>query len=181
MRYARAVLAPDADALPAFEAALAADLSGWPFEQGRLLLAHGQWLRRARRPAESRPPLRRAREIFDSLGAPAWGERARQELRAAGESSAERTTWAREELTPQELQIAMKAAQGMTNREIAQDLYISHRTVGAHLYRVFPKLGITTRAQLAQALDRARATGTETETEGGTKTGTGPGTATEAG
>lgn len=156
LRYARALLAPDQEAGAAYEDALAADLTEWPFDHARLLLAHGMWLRRGRRAAESRTPLRRAREMFDALGARPWGERARQELRAAGEASVERTSWAREDLTAQELQIALKAAQGLTNREIGQDLFISHRTVSAHLYRVFPKLGITARSQLAQALAQAR-------------------------
>jgi DNA-binding NarL/FixJ family response regulator len=102
--------------------------------------------------AESRTPLRAARDAFDALGAEAWGERARQELRASGETSRHRTPEARDELTPQELQIAQMAAQGLTNREIGQQLYLSHRTVGSHLYRVFPKLRITSRGQLAGAL-----------------------------
>lgn len=162
MRYARAVLAPDSQALPAFEEALSADLADWPFDHARLLLAHGMWQRRTRHPAESRASLRLARDIFDSLGARPWGERTRRELRAAGEGSAERTAWAREDLTAQELQIALKAAQGLTNREIGQDLFLSHRTVSSHLYRVFPKLGITRRSQLAEALAQGKQAGPAT-------------------
>ena len=152
LAYARLQLADDAEAEPLFRAALGVDLSAWPFHRGRLLLAYGSWLRRQRRIAESRTPLRTARELFDALGAVPWGERARQELRAAGETSRRRTPEAREQLSPQELQIAGMAADGLTNREIGQKLYLSHRTVGSHLYRIFPKLGITSRSQLGTSL-----------------------------
>jgi DNA-binding NarL/FixJ family response regulator len=81
-----------------------------------------------------------------------WGERARQELRASGETSRHRTPEARDELSPQELQIAKLAAEGLSNREIGQRLYLSHRTVGSHLYRTFPKLGISSRNQLSAVL-----------------------------
>jgi DNA-binding CsgD family transcriptional regulator len=127
-------------------------MARWPLYRARLLLALGQWLRRQRRIAESRAPLRAARDAFDALGVAPWGERARQELRASGESSRRRTPDTRDELTPQELQIAQMAAEGLTNREIGQKLYLSHRTVGSHLYRLFPKLGVTSRAQLATAM-----------------------------
>ena len=79
------------------------------------------------------------------------GERARQELRAAGESS-ELLAAIPEELTAQELQIAQMAAEGLSNREIGERLFLSHRTVESHLYRVFPKLGVTSRGQLTEAL-----------------------------
>jgi DNA-binding NarL/FixJ family response regulator len=110
------------------------------------------WLRRHRRMADSREPLRLARDRFDAMGAPTWGDRARQELRAAGETSRKRQPEAWDELSPQELQIATMAAAGMSNREIGQQLYISHRTVASHLYRIFPKLGIASRGQLAAVL-----------------------------
>jgi len=152
MRQAAAVLAPEAEAEERFRAALAEDLAAWPIDRARALLAYGTWLRRHRRPAESRAPLRAARDTFDAVGAVAWGERARAELRAAGEVSRRRAVDARESLTPQELQIAQLAAEGRTNREIGEMLYLSHRTVGSHLYRAFPKLGITGRAELRDAL-----------------------------
>jgi DNA-binding CsgD family transcriptional regulator len=152
MRHARALLADGDDAEKLFQAALDADLTRWPFERARALLAYGQWLRRQRRVAESRAPLRAARDAFDMLGTAAWGQRARQELRAAGEASRERLVTPWHKLSPQELQIAKMAAGGLTNRQISQHLYISSRTVGAHLYRIFPKLGITARAQLATTL-----------------------------
>ena len=150
--YARPLLAADRDAEPLYQAGLRADLTRWPFARARLQLAFGAWLRRQRRVAESRAPLRAAREAFDALGVDPWCERARQELRAAGEASRRRAPEARDTLTPQELQIAQMAAEGMSNREIGQKLYLSHRTVGSHLYRIFPKLGITSRAQLRAVL-----------------------------
>lgn len=153
LRHARALLAaaPD-DAARRFDEALAADLDRWPFQRARLLLAYGQWLRRQRRVADSRAPLRAARETFDALGCAAWSDRARRELRASGESSRRRDPGARDRLTAQELQIAQLAAEGLTNREVGQRLYLSHRTIATHLYRVFPKLGISTRGELAAAL-----------------------------
>jgi DNA-binding CsgD family transcriptional regulator len=153
LRHARALLAEDRDAEALFQEALSADLQWWPFQRGRVLLGYGEWLRRRRRVAESRAPLRAAREAFDSVGARSWGERARQELRASGEPSRARPVATHDQLTAQELQIAQLAAAGMTNREIAAQLYLSHRTVGSHLYRIFPKLGITARAQLRAAVD----------------------------
>lgn len=97
-------------------------------------------------------PLRQARDSFDTLGFTRLAERARLELRAAGESSSRREPRPWDELTAQELQIARMAADGMSNRDIGQQLFISHRTVGAHLYKIFPKLGITSRSQLHAAL-----------------------------
>jgi DNA-binding CsgD family transcriptional regulator len=151
-RYANALLADDDVAEPIYQAALGAETVRWPFVRGRVLLSYGAWLRRQRRSADSRAPLRAARDAFDALGASAWAERARQQLRASGESSPRRATEARERLSPQETQIATMAAQGLPNRVIAQKLYLSHRTVGSHLYRIFPKLGITSRAQLSGVL-----------------------------
>jgi DNA-binding CsgD family transcriptional regulator len=150
--YARAVLASDDGAEQLYEIALGSDLRRHPFERARLQLAYGAWLRRQRRVSESRAPLRAARQVFDALACVPWGERARQELRASGEQSTGRVPATRDQLSTQELQIAQMAATGMTNREIAQQLYLSHRTVGSHLYRVFPKLGITSRSQIAGAL-----------------------------
>jgi len=153
LRHARAVLADDEpEAATRFEEALAADLDRWPFWRGRLLLAHGRWLRRRRHVTDSRAPLREARDLFDAIGASSWGDHARSELRASGERSRRRAPEARDQLTAQELQIAQLAADGLSNREIGQRLYLSHRTISTHLYRVFPKLGITSRAELGGAL-----------------------------
>ncbi len=151
--YARAVLAPDDGAEQLYDVALRSDLKHHPFDHARLQLAYGAWLRRHRRISESRAPLRAAREVFDALGCIPWAERTRQELRASGEQSRERAPAASDQLSSQELQIAQMAAAGMTNREIGQQLYLSPRTVGSHLYRLFPKLGVTSRNQLAGALD----------------------------
>jgi ATP/maltotriose-dependent transcriptional regulator MalT len=156
LHYARAILADDDHAEAEFASALKAVGPRWVFNHARLNLAYGAWLRRHRRVIDSRDPLRAARVAFDELHTPAWCDRARRELRAAGETSRTRQPEAWDELSAQELQIATLAAAGLSNREIGQRLYISHRTVANHLYRIFPKLGVTTRGQLAGALpDRA--------------------------
>ncbi|MGW3992553.1 ATP-binding protein [Amycolatopsis sp. NPDC004772] len=147
LRYARAVLDPSDERF-----AKALDSAGWPAERGRVHLAYGEWLRRQRRVVESRTHLRTARKTFDALGMAAWADRARRELRSAGESSPNRGPDARDKLTPHELSIAQLAAEGLTNREIGQRLYLSHRTVGTHLHRIFPKLGVSSRADLAGML-----------------------------
>jgi DNA-binding CsgD family transcriptional regulator/tetratricopeptide (TPR) repeat protein len=152
LRYARPLLADDEEAGALFQEGLSADMAAWPFYQARLQLAYGTWLRRRRRAVESRALLRAARDTFDALGAMPWGERARQELRASGETSRQRAVDVWDQLSPQELQIAQMAARGLSNREIGQRLFLSHRTVGFHLYRIFPKLGITSRSELRAAL-----------------------------
>ncbi|MBB5867567.1 DNA-binding CsgD family transcriptional regulator [Allocatelliglobosispora scoriae] len=158
LRYARAVLADDADAEALYQAALLAESVQWPFTRARTQLAYGEWLRRQRRIAECRAPLRAARDTFDTLGTIPWGERARQELRASGEASHRRSDEVSDRLTAQELQIAQMAAEGLTNREIGQRLYLSHRTVSSHLHRIFPKLEITSRSQLGSLIRRPQAT-----------------------
>src|SRR5215831_276622 len=152
LSYARAVLAGDDEAEKLFLAALAADLTRWPWLRARLELAYGRWLRRQRRVAESRQPLRSALTTFDLIGVEGWAEQARAELRAAGERAAAQEPAAQSVLSAQELQIARLAAEGLSNREIGERLYLSPRTVGSHLYRIFPKLGVTSRAQLAARL-----------------------------
>jgi DNA-binding NarL/FixJ family response regulator len=121
--------------------------------RARVQLAYGKWLHQHRHDAAARTPLRAAIEAFDALGVIPWSEKARQQLRATGEKGRPRIPEARDRLTPQELLIAQMAAGGLTNREIGQKLYLSHRTIGSHLYRIFPKLDITSRAQLASRLD----------------------------
>ncbi|MEY9931363.1 DNA-binding CsgD family transcriptional regulator [Catenulispora sp. GP43] len=153
LRFARALLADDTEAEQFYTAALSADLTGWPFIRARTQLAYGEWLRRQRRVADSRPHLRAARETFDALGVIPWSDRARQELRASGETSRSRNLDARDQLTAQELQIARMAASGLTNREIGQKLYLSHRTISTHLHRIFPKLGVASRSELASSLN----------------------------
>ena len=95
--------------------------------------------------------LRAALDSFEALAFPGLAESARQELRASGVTPPRRAPEASAQLTPQELQIAQMAAAGDTNRTIGEQLYLSPRTVQSHLYRIFPKLGITARSQLRDA------------------------------
>ncbi|HWM74948.1 MAG TPA: AAA family ATPase [Nocardioides sp.] len=149
---ARPLLADEDDVERLYLEGLADGLPAWPLHRARLLFGYGVWLRRQRRIAEARYPLRTARETFAALGAAPWAERAGQELRAAGEAHRQGSVAAWEQLTSQELQIATMAAEGLTNRQIGERLFLSHRTVGAHLYHIFPKLGIASRSQLGSAL-----------------------------
>ncbi|MBB5781311.1 helix-turn-helix transcriptional regulator [Nonomuraea jabiensis] len=121
-----------------------------PFERARTDLLFGEWLRRARRKNEARTHLRSALETFERAGAAPWAERARAELRAAGEAVAQGAPDLAASLSPQELQVVRLAATGVTNREIAAQLFLSPKTVSHHLYRAFPKLGVTTRTELAR-------------------------------
>ncbi|WP_428957157.1 helix-turn-helix transcriptional regulator [Streptomyces sp. cg35] len=124
-----------------------------PFELARIRLAHGIRLRHTSGPRTARPVLTRAAETFDRLGAAAWAERAHAELRASGLST--RTSALHlAALTWQERRIAELAAGGLTNKEIGERMRLSPRTVSSHLYRIFPKLGITSRAALRDALGR---------------------------
>ncbi|WP_170068065.1 LuxR C-terminal-related transcriptional regulator [Lentzea guizhouensis] len=114
-------------------------------------LALGAWLRRHRRPSESRVVLQAARGLRRARRV-GLAERARQELRAAGASSPRQDPAAVDRLTSTELHVAQLAAQGLTNREIGERLYVSPRTVSTHLQRMFPKLGVTSRGELAAVL-----------------------------
>lgn len=152
MNHARALLAPDDAAEPLLIKALATPgLADWPYHRARLHLAYGQHLRRSRRTTDSRPHLRRALDLLDPLGAVYWADQARNELRATGAPSPDQAPGPGT-LTPQEVHIARLAARGLTNRDIGRRLHLSHRTVGAHLYKIFPKLGITSRSQLPKVL-----------------------------
>ena len=153
LAYAAALLADDATAEASFRVAMSSGPAGWPFYAARAQLAYGEWLRRQRRDMESRVPLREAAQVFDALGLRLHADRALRELRASGVRARRRVPEAWTELSPQELQIAQLAAEGLSNREIGQRLYLSHRTIGTHLYNLFPKLGITSRAQLRDALE----------------------------
>jgi DNA-binding CsgD family transcriptional regulator len=119
-----------------------------PFQRARTELLYGEWLRRERRRTDARGHLRTALETFRALGAVPWAERAEAELRATGETARRRDVSAAQQLTPQELQIAGLVAGGLTNKEIAAQLFLSPRTVDYHLRKVFTKLGITSRAEL---------------------------------
>jgi DNA-binding CsgD family transcriptional regulator len=120
-----------------------------PFELGRTELLYGEWLRRQRRRVDARPHLRAALELFEQLSVAPWEERARAELRASGETARRRDPSTLGELTPQELQIARLVADGMTNRQIAAQLILSPRTIDYHLRKVFTKLRIASRSDLA--------------------------------
>ncbi|RSN03644.1 hypothetical protein DMB42_33625 [Nonomuraea sp. WAC 01424] len=144
----RALLEGSDDPGAHFRAALAAHER--PFDRARTELLYGEWLRRARHTGEAQEQLRAALEVFERLGAEPWAERARTELGATGWSAPRRTGADRfVRLTPQERQIVQLAATGLSNRDIAAHLFLSPRTVGQHLYKAFPKLGVTARGQLA--------------------------------
>ncbi|GAB3969884.1 LuxR family transcriptional regulator [Actinoallomurus acanthiterrae] len=129
------------------------DKGGRPFERARTALLYGEWLRRARRRSDARGPLRSALEVFERLRAVPWAERTRTELRATGESATAARPAAAdllERLTPQELQVVRLAAEGASSRDIAAQLFLSPRTVEYHLYKAYPKLGVSSRRELAR-------------------------------
>jgi DNA-binding CsgD family transcriptional regulator len=149
-----AMVAPPEKAASLFEQAIAIpDADRWPLLFARVKLAYGEHLRRRRATKDAREQLGAALHGFELLGATLFAQRATTELRATGETLARVSERDRCVLTPQETEIAMLAASGLSNKEIGQRLYLSPRTVGAHLYRAFPKLGITSRAALRDALD----------------------------
>jgi DNA-binding CsgD family transcriptional regulator len=159
---ARALTAPlECGAVEVALAAIGADRM--PFDVARVKLAHAERLRRNRSVIEARTHLGEALALFEQLGAEPWIQRTIREIRATGAPTTVAIARpAAQPLTPQELQIAELAAAGLTNKQIAARVYLSHRTVGAHLYRVFPKLGITTRAALRDALAASRRAPLET-------------------
>ncbi|KAB2350915.1 LuxR family transcriptional regulator [Actinomadura rudentiformis] len=149
-----ALLAPDDKAEALYEEAVHLHLQGGPpFEHARTELLYGEWLRRSRHRNEARGHLRTALEIFERLGADQWSERTRTELRAAGESLGDAIPDRSDVLallTPQELQVVRLAAAGLSNREIGAQLFLSPRTVGYHLYKAYPKLGVASRNELSR-------------------------------
>ncbi|MGJ6969423.1 AAA family ATPase [Streptosporangium sp. G11] len=153
---AQALVAPEEQAVPLFKAALALPRTErWPFDHARIRLALGELQRRRLQPGEARPELRRAADLFAGISATAWQQRAEQELRATGVAVTQRAN-AAHSLTAQQLEVARLAASGLSNKEIGERLFLSSRTVSAHLYRIFPKLGITSRAALHDALEGTR-------------------------
>jgi ATP/maltotriose-dependent transcriptional regulator MalT len=127
--------------------------TGFRTELARAYLLYGEWLRRQGRRADARAELRTAHGMFAAIGMEAFAERARQELAATGETVRKRTTTGtRDQLTPQEAPIAQLAREGLSNPEIAGQLFLSARTVEWHLRKVFTKLDISSRRQLRQAL-----------------------------
>jgi DNA-binding CsgD family transcriptional regulator len=150
--HGRALVADDAEeAERLFEAALRAHRrAARPLERARAELAFGEFLRRGRRRVEARDHLRAALDGFETLGATPWAERARVELRASGQTARRRDPSTTGRLTAQELQIARFVGQGLTNRDVAAQLFLSRRTIDFHLRNVFRKLGIATRTELAR-------------------------------
>ncbi len=149
----RGMLAADDGFTEAFDTALQwHDASPAAFERARTELCYGERLRRARRRVEARAQLRAAVATFDLLGARPWAERARGELRASGESVRTHDASSAEQLTAQELQVARIVAEGATNREAAAALFVSPKTIEAHLHSAYRKLGVRSRPALAHRL-----------------------------
>ncbi|MET8382685.1 AAA family ATPase [Streptosporangium canum] len=145
----RAILADDAHAESHYRSALASGgLDQRPFDRARTELLYGEWLRRNLRRAEAQSMLRAAGEAFDALGAAPWTRRAVAQFRAAGGAVPRKSRAVAVLLSPQELEVSRLASEGLSNREIGSRMHLSPRTVGSHLYRAFPKLGISTRAEL---------------------------------
>ncbi|MFG3509328.1 AAA family ATPase [Streptomyces sp. NPDC047821] len=151
----RALLAPPAEAEAFYTYALARhERAGGDVERARTLLLYGKWLRRRRRPREARGRLKDALYAFERAGAAVWAEQARAELRATGAAAARETPGPLASLTPQQLRIARCVAEGATNREVAQRLSISPRTVDHHLRNAFALLGVRSRVELARLVSR---------------------------
>jgi DNA-binding CsgD family transcriptional regulator len=128
------------------------DLTPTPFERARTELCYGERLRRARRRADAGVRLRSALETFERLGADPWAERAVTELRLAGLEVGRRERFGSRALTAQELQVALRVATGATNREAAAALFLSTKTIESHLGRIYAKLGVRSRTELAHRL-----------------------------
>jgi DNA-binding CsgD family transcriptional regulator len=122
------------------------------FEQARTQLLYGGWLRRNRRKADARAQLRAAVDYLDGIDASPWAQRARAELNAAGVITPQPGRSSRPRLTPQELQAVRLAAEGLSNADIAAQLFLSPRTVAYHLYKAYPKLGVTSRGELGPVI-----------------------------
>lgn len=149
----RALLLGDDEFEAEFQRALELhDTTETPFERARTELCAGERLRRARRRADAREPLRSALETFERLGAAPWSDRARAELAATGETVGHRDPYATDRLTPQELQVAVLVARGATNKEAGAALFLSPKTIETHLGRVYRKLNVRSRTELAHLL-----------------------------
>ncbi len=152
---ARGLLAGDDEFEARFEEAFALhEGSDDRWALARTQLSFGERLRRAGRRVDAREQLRLALETFESQGAETWAERVRSELRASGETLRRRKSWEQEQLTPQELQIALHVARGMTNREVGAALFLSHKTIEFHLGRIYRKLKMHSRAELIRRFAR---------------------------
>ncbi len=160
--HAQALAGPASDAEHRFTDALAHhEAADRPFEQARTELAYGAALRRARRRTAARPYLRAALDRFDALGASAWAGRAQAELRACGQAVSRRAAGGPvDRLTPQEMQVAQFVARGLSNADVAAQLFLSRRTIDFHLRNVFAKLRITSRTELAHLVAQQAVPGT---------------------
>ncbi|MER6524004.1 LuxR C-terminal-related transcriptional regulator [Streptomyces sp. NPDC001508] len=153
LHHATALVDPGEDAEQHFHLALVNhEADRWPWERAHARLNYGIWLRRARRTREARQQLTTVLETAERLGAGALAAAAAGELRASGAASTPDTPGTLEQLTAQQKQIVQLAARGLSNREIGEQLFLSPRTVGSHLYNVYPKLGISRRQQLRDLL-----------------------------
>jgi DNA-binding CsgD family transcriptional regulator len=149
----RALLADDAGAEPRYQEAIGYLKACRTAPQlARAHLVYGAWLRRQRRRRDAREQLRTAHDMFESMGAEAFAERARMELLATGERARQRRAQTQDDLTPQERQIARLVSEGGSNRDIAAQLFLSPSTVDYHLRKVFRKTGVTSGTQLARAM-----------------------------
>jgi DNA-binding CsgD family transcriptional regulator len=152
---ARGLLAADDEFEERFdEAFVVHEGSDDQWSLARTRLAFGERLRRAGRRRDAREQLKLALEMFEAQGAEAWADRVRAELRASGETLRRRKSWEEEQLTPQELQIALHVARGMTNREVGAALFLSHKTIEFHLGRIYRKLKMHSRAELIRRFAR---------------------------
>jgi len=150
---ARAMAASDSEYPDEFDRALETPgADRWPFDLARIRLAYGERLRRTQSPAAARDHLTAALESFEQLRARPWAVRAGNELRATGAQRNRHGSSATRPLTPQQRQIASLAAAGLSNKQIGERLFLSSRTVSYHLHQIFPKLGVTSRAALRDAL-----------------------------
>ena len=151
--HGRALLAEPADAPALFESALDASRrrpGGRPYDRARTHLAYGEFLRRNQRRVDARTHLRAALETFEDLRAEPLAARATQELRASGETARKRDPSTPLTLTPMERQVAELVRQGLSNKDIAAQCWVSPRTVAFHLRNIFTKAGVTSRGELAQ-------------------------------
>jgi DNA-binding CsgD family transcriptional regulator len=152
---AAALCASDDDAVELFEEAVnLRDVDRWPFDLARVHLAYGEHLRRHHAPRAAQRHLEAALDGFQRLEARPWITRVAKELKTLGLTRQHNDYMSVAVLSPQEREIALMAASGMTNKQIGEHLFLSHRTVATHLYHAFPKLGITSRAALRDALER---------------------------
>ncbi|WP_225823571.1 helix-turn-helix transcriptional regulator [Streptomyces naphthomycinicus] len=153
LHHATALVDPDHDAEQHFHLALVNhEAEHWPWERAHVRLNYAIWLRRRRRPREAREQLITVLETAERLDVGALAAAARRELRACGAAATPETGDRLEQLTAQQRQIVQLAARGLSNREIGEQLFLSPRTVGSHLYNVYPKLGISRRHQLRDLL-----------------------------